>query len=61
MRQAKEFFVKIILNRDKLLNRDKNNQQKLPHGSILAHKHISFRGIQDDGSRHIKPKWKGSF
>lgn len=31
MRQAKEFFVKIILNRDKLLNRDKNNQQKLPH------------------------------
>lgn len=56
MRQAKEFFVKIILNRDKLLNRDKNNQQKLPHGSILAHKHISFRGIQDDGSTHIKPK-----
>lgn len=44
--KSKHFLLKIILNTDKLLNRDKNNQQKLPHCSILAHKHITCGGIQ---------------
>lgn len=55
--KPKNFLLKLLV----LLNRDKNNQQKLPCCSILAYKCITFRGIQDDGSRHIKSKWKGSF
>lgn len=47
--QIKDFLLKLWI----FLNRDSNNQQKLPHCCILAHQRITFRLIQDDKSRHI--------
>lgn len=40
--KPKNFLLKLLV----FLNRDKNNQQKLPRCSIVAYKCITFRGIQ---------------